>query len=436
MPMLRRAAGSPSEAPAPTTALREFLATETAGGLFLVVAAIVALVWANSPWQEGYDALWHTELGVHLGHWEIELDLRHWVNDGLMAIFFLVVGLEVKRELLLGELRDRRRAALPVIAAVGGMIVPALVYLSLNPSLPESEGWGIPMATDIAFALGVLALIAPTIPSSVRLFLLTLAIVDDIGAILVIALFYSSSVDPSWLAASAGVVLAIVVLRRNGFAATPLFASLGVCLWLTVHESGVHATIAGVVMGLLAPAEPELTREIVRSRTDELVDVFSPEAARETSRIARQAVSRLEWIEHLLHGWSSLLIVPLFALANAGVHLTADSARDALTSSLTVGVVLGLVVGKTVGISVASWLAVRLGWADLPAGVTWRHLLGAATLGGIGFTVSLFIAALAFNDPVLVDNAKIGVLAASVVAAVPAFLLLRKPRGDRPVELT
>jgi NhaA family Na+:H+ antiporter len=417
-------------------ALREFLATETAGGLFLVVAAVVALVWANSPWQEGYDALWHTELGVHLGHWEIELDLRHWVNDGLMAIFFLVVGLEVKRELLLGELRDRRRAALPVIAAVGGMIVPALVYLSLNPSLPESEGWGIPMATDIAFALGVLALIAPTIPSSVRLFLLTLAIVDDIGAILVIAVFYSSSVDPSWLAASAGVVLAIVVLRRNGFAASSLFASLGVCLWLMVHESGVHATVAGVVMGLLAPAEPELTREIVRSRTDELVDVFSPEAARETSRIARQAVSRLEWIEHQLHGWSSLLIVPLFALANAGVHLTADSAREALTSSLTIGVVLGLVVGKTVGISVASWLAVRLGWADLPAGATWRHLLGAATLGGIGFTVSLFIAALAFDHPVLVDNARIGVLAASVVATVPAFLLLRKPRGDRPLELS
>jgi Na+:H+ antiporter, NhaA family len=432
--MPRRRTSSPAGALASTRALREFLATETAGGLLLVLAAIVALGWANSPWQASYDTVWHTELGMHLGRWELELDLRHWVNDGLMAIFFLVVGLEVKRELLLGELRDRRRAALPVLAAMGGMIVPVLVYLALNPSLPESEGWGIPMATDIAFALGVLALIAPSIPSAVRLFLLTLAIVDDIGAILVIAVFYSSSVDLGWLAAAGGIVVAIVVLRRIGFAATPLFATLGVCLWLTVHESGVHATLAGVVMGLLAPAEPALTREIVRSRTDELVDVFSPDAARQTSRLARQSVSQLEWLEHQLHGWSSLVIVPLFALANAGVELSADSAGDALTSSLTIGVVLGLVIGKAIGISLSSWAAVRFGWADLPSGVTWRHLIGAATLGGIGFTVSLFIAALAFDDPVLVDNAKIGVLTASVLATVPAFLLLHHPRRDQPAE--
>ncbi|MET0903259.1 MAG: Na+/H+ antiporter NhaA [Acidimicrobiales bacterium] len=414
--------------------MREFLATETAGGLLLILAAIVALVWANSPWQASYETLWHTELGVQLGRWEIELDLGHWVNDGLMAIFFLVVGLEVKRELLLGELRDRRRAALPVIAAIGGMIVPVAVYLALNPSLPESDGWGIPMATDIAFALGILALIAPSVPPAVRLFLLTLAIVDDIGAILVIAVFYTSSVELGWLAGAAGVVAAVVILRRIGFASTPMFATLGVCLWLTVYESGIHATIAGVIMGLLAPAEPELTREIVHSRTDELLDVFTPEAARETSRIARQSVSQLEWLEHQLHGWSSLVIVPLFALANAGVELTADSTRDALTSSLTLGVVLGLVLGKTIGISAASWLAVRFGWADLPTGVTWRHLMGAATLGGIGFTVSLFIAALAFEDPVLVDNAKIGVLAASVLATVPAFLLLHRARDAAPAE--
>jgi NhaA family Na+:H+ antiporter len=423
--MRPRAPGSPTTSLAPTRALGEYLATETASGVLLVAAAVVAIVWANSPWQAGYETLWHTEAGVHIGRWSLELDLREWVNEGLMAIFFLVVGLEVKRELLLGELQDRRRAALPVIAALGGMVVPALVYLALNPSRPESEGWGIPMATDIAFAVGVLALVAPSIPSSIRLFLLTLAIVDDIGAILVIAVFYSSSVDVGWLAAAGSVVVAVLVLRRVGFTATPLFVLLGIGLWLAIHASGVHATIAGVIMGLLAPATPALTREIVRSSTDELLDVFSPEAAKETSRMARQSVSQLEWLEHELHGWSSLLIVPVFALANAGVELTAESLRTAASSTLTIGVVVGLVVGKTVGISVASWGAVRVGWADLPEGVAWRQMVGAAALGGIGFTVSLFIAALAFEDPALVDQAKVGVLAASVLATVLAVTLLR-----------
>jgi Na+:H+ antiporter, NhaA family len=402
-----------------------------AGGVLLVVAAVAALAWANSPWRASYETLWGSELGLHLGRWELELDLRHWVNDGLMAIFFLVVGLEVKRELLLGELRDRRQAILPVVAAIGGMIVPALLYLALNPSGPEAEGWGTPMATDIAFALGVLALIAPSIPSAVRLFLLTLAIVDDIGAILVIAVFYSTSLEVVWLLAAGAVVTVIFVLRWMGFSATPLFAALGVCLWLAVHESGVHATLAGVAMGLMAPAQPALTREIVRSRTDELLDVFSPEGARQTTRIARQSVSQLEWLEHELHGWSSLAIVPLFALANAGIELTIDGLGDAVASSVTIGVVVGLVLGKVVGISAASWLAIRLGWAELPGGVTWRHLVGAAALGGIGFTVSLFIASLAFDDPTLVDNAKIGVLAASLLATVPAYVLLRRDRGRR-----
>jgi Na+:H+ antiporter, NhaA family len=423
--MPRRPRRPSAPAAGSTRALGEFLATETAGGVLLVAAAVVAVIWANSPWQAGYDTFWHTEAGVHLGKWSLELDLRHWVNDGLMAVFFLVVGLEVKRELLLGELRERRRAVLPIVAAAGGMVVPALIYVALNPSGPEADGWGIPMATDIAFAVGVLALVAPSIPSGVRLFLLTLAIVDDIGAILVIAVFYSSSIEVAWLAVAAVIVGAVLLLRRLGFNTTPPFVLLGVALWVAVYESGVHPTIAGVVMGLLAPATPALTREIVRSRTDELVDVFSPAAAHETTRIARQAVSQLEWLEHQLHGWSSLLIVPVFALANAGVELTADSLDAASTSTITLGVVAGLVVGKTVGIAGATWGAVRLGWADLPSGATWRQLLGVAALGGIGFTVSLFIAAFAFEDPVRVDEAKIGVLAASVLATLLASVLLR-----------
>lgn len=416
---------------APTRALREFLATEAAGGVLLVGAAVAALVWANSPWQASYETLWHTEVGIHVGRWALDLDLRHWVNDGLMAVFFLVVGLEVKRELLLGELRDRRRAALPVVAAVGGMVVPALVYLAFNRSGPEAGGWGIPMATDIAFAIGVLALVAPGIPSAVRLFLLTLAIVDDIGAIVVIAVFYTSSLDAGWLLAAALATVTVVLLRRLGFTAPLLFAALGVGLWVALHASGVHATIAGVVMGLLAPATPALNHEIVRSRTDELLDVFSPEAARQTTRIARQAVSQLEWLEHELHGWSSLAIVPVFALANAGVRLTAESLSGATTSTLTLGVVLGLVLGKTVGITGASWVAIRLGVADRPDDVTWRQLIGAAALGGIGFTVSLFITALAFDAPAPVDEAKVGVLVASLLATALATLLLRDRRGKR-----
>lgn len=333
--------------------------------------------------------------------------------------------------MMLGELRNRRAAALPVIAAVGGMIVPAVVFLAWNPSGDEAAGWGIPMATDIAFALGVLALVARSIPPAVRLFLLTLAIVDDIGAIVVIALFYSSGIEGRWLAGAVVIVGAVLVLRRVGFVATPLFVALGVALWLALYASGVHPTLAGVTMGLLVPATPAFTREIVRSRTDELLDVFSPEAARQTTRIAHQSVSQLEWLEHELHGWSSLVVIPVFALANAGIALSADAVGAALASSVTAGVIVGLVVGKMVGIAGASLLAIRIGLAELPAEVSWRQLVGAAALGGIGFTVSLFITGLPFESDELADDAKIGILAASAMAtAVGALLLRRRNRGE------
>jgi Na+:H+ antiporter, NhaA family len=423
-----------SAALAPSRALREFLATESAGGVLLLVATATALVWANSPWQDSYDTLWHTSARIGIGGHELDLDLQHWVNDGLMALFFLVVGLEVKRELLLGELRDRRAAMLPVFAAIGGMVVPALLFFALNPSGQQAGGWGIPMATDIAFALGVLALVARSIPPAVRLFLLTLAIVDDIGAIVVIAVFYSAGIEAQWLAVAAMIVATVMVLRRAAFVATPLFMILGVALWAAMHASGIHATLAGVTMGLLVPATPTLTREIVRSRTDELLDVFSPEAARETTRIARQSVSQLEWLEHELHPWTSFVIVPVFALANAGVPLSADAIADAAGSTVTLGVILGLVLGKTVGIAGAAWIAIRLGIADLPGGVKWRQLLGAAALGGIGFTVSLFIAGLAFESVELVDDAKIGILAASAIATGLGALLLHTSNVEPIIE--
>ena len=410
-------------------AFREFVGTEIVGGAVLLVATTVALVWANSPWQAGYSQLWRTELVIGLGRWHFGLDLREWVNEGLMAVFFVVVGLEVKRELLLGELREPRRAALPVVAAVGGMVAPALLYTAFNVGGVGARGWGIPMATDIAFALGVLALVAPRLPGSLRLFLLTLAIVDDIGAIVVIAAFYSRGVQLTWLAVAVGVLIVAFVLRRRGLVYAPLFVALGVSSWLAMHAAGVHATIAGVAMGLLAPAQPSLDREIVLTQADELLDVYSPTSAQTTSQLARLSVSRLEWLEHGLHPWSSLLIVPLFALANAGVALSTGIVRDAVGSPVTIGVVVGLVAGKSLGITAASWLACRFGHAELPQGVGWRQLAGVAALGGIGFTVSLFVTDLAFKDPAVAGEAKVGILFACVGAAALACALLRGKRS-------
>ena len=342
-----------------TSALRDFLATEVVGGVLLIVATAIALVWANSPWQASYVELWHTDLGLDVGRHGLHLDLRAWVNDGLMAIFFLVVGLEVKRELLVGELRTRRSATLPVVAAIGGMVVPAVVFLVFNPTGAAARGWGIPMATDIAFALGVLALVARSAPPSLRLFLLTLAIVDDIGAVLVIAIAYTSSIAWAWLGAGAAIVAVVVVVRRVSFVPTAVFVGLGVALWVSLHEAGIHATLAGVVMGLLVPATPGLPEEAVLARTEQLLDVSNAAAAEETSHIARHAVSPLERLEHHLHGWSSGVIVPLFALANAGVPLGLDAIDAAAGSRVALGIGAGLVLGKLTGIAGACWLAVR-----------------------------------------------------------------------------
>ncbi len=413
-----------------TQALRTFLATEVAGGALLVAAALVAIAWANSPWQHGYETLWHTDIGLQMGRYAFTLDLRHWINDGLMAVFFLVVGLEVKREVLQGELRDRRAAALPVFGAVGGMILPALIFATVHivGGGSAGHGWGVPVATDIAFALGVLALVAPALPAGVRLFLLTLAIVDDIGAILLIAVFYSDALDLRWLSVAVVACLAVLALRASGVRTPLLFATLGVGLWFALHESGVHATLAGVAMGLLVPASPTLSREIVWSRRDELLDVFSPRAARDTLQIARQAVSELEWLEHGLHGFTSVIVVPLFALANAGVVLSGSTLRHAVGSPIAIGVAAGLVVGKTVGIAGGAWIGTRLGVAALPDDVRWRHIVGAAAVGGIGFTVSIFIANLAFANEPEVAEAKIGIVAASLVAtALGALILRRRP---------
>ncbi len=402
----------------------QFLRVEASGGILLVAATVVALVWANSPWSDAYDQLWSTRVDVTVGSFRFEEDLLHVVNDGLMAVFFFVVGLEIKRELVAGELRDRRNLALPAMAALGGMAVPAMLYAVINLGGPGGEGWGIPMATDIAFALGVVAVLDRRVPTALKVFLLTLAIVDDIGAIVVIAVFYSGGIELAPLALSAAIVAAVIALRVLRVAAPPLYVLAGLALWLTVYESGVHATIAGVVMGLLAPARPQQSEIEAGAIVDALEDrhELSVEEVRTTATAIRRSVSTCERLIESLHPWTSYLIVPLFALANAGIALSGDGVGAA--PRVVAGVVVGLVVGKIVGITGFVWLATRLGLAALPNGTGWRQLVGAAALAGIGFTVSLFVTGLAFEgDDVLGDAARVGILIASAAAAALGALV-------------
>jgi NhaA family Na+:H+ antiporter len=413
--------------------LQSFLDEEAASGLLLLAATIVALAWANSPWSDSYDRVWHTTLTLRFGSWTLSEDLRHWVNDGLMSLFFLVVGLEIKREVLIGELRTMRAAALPAIAAVGGMVVPAALYLAITAGTDGTHGWGVPMATDIAFALGVLTLAARSAPAGLKPFLLTLAIVDDIGAILVIAVFYSTGISWGALAAAALIVLAIVLLQWINVRAAPPYLLLGAALWLAFFESGVHPTIAGVILGLITPAvpfqRPRAVSEEAHRLADETVDEPDPPDADAEQWLylewlSREAVSPLGRVESALHRWTTALVVPVFALANAGVELSASGLAHAVTDRVAVGIVAGLVVGKLCGILGASWIAVRAGVGSLPRGVTFRDLAGAGAVAGIGFTVALFIAELAFTGE-LVDVSKIGILFASLIAGLIGFVILR-----------
>jgi len=406
-----------------------FSNVEAAGGIVLVAATVVALVWANSPWKDGYDSLWSTNVRFEFGSYAFDEDLRHVVNDLLMAMFFFVVGMEIKRELVTGELRDRRAIALPAMAAMGGMVVPAAIYLAFNAGGVGSKGWGIPMATDIAFALGVVALLGSRVPTTVKVLLLTLAIVDDIGAIVVIAIFYTERVELRFIVAAVVISALVAVMHRSRIVYPPLIAIAGFALWLAVFESGVHATIAGVVMGLLTPArpaQPELEAE-------ELVDVLQndddirADEVRTTATLIRGSVSACDRLIDALHPWTSYLIVPTFSLANAGIVLSAG----ALTSPSAVlgGVAVALIVGKFIGVTSFSWMAVRLGLGRLPEGARWGHIMGVGAVAGIGFTVSLFITGLAFSDVALQDDAKIGILVASVIAALAGAALFAAASG-------
>ena len=412
--------------------LQSFLAVEAGGGIMLVIATVVALVWANSPWAASYETIFHSHLVVELGSFHYDESLVHVINDGLMTLFFFVVGLEIKREWVAGELRDRSAAVLPAVAALGGMVVPAAIYAALNSGGRGSAGWGIPMATDIAFALAVVAVLGRRVPQPLKVFLLTLAIVDDIGAIVVIAVFYTNDLSWQWLVAAVGFVVLVVACRRASVRYHVVYVVLGTALWFSVLESGIHATIAGVVMGLLTPALPYLSAEDTQLVVDELEgrDDLNAADVHRVSILISEAVPLTERLEHLLHPWTSYLIVPVFALANAGIQITGDSLTN--PSRITVGVILGLVVGKTVGISAFSWVAVKLRVGRLPEGVRFSQLVGIATLAGIGFTVSLFVAGLAFLGGPELRDAKVGILIASVLAALAgsAVLALADRRGE------
>jgi len=436
---------SASERFVPRTVVRpiqRFFVLEAAGGVVMLLAAVVAIVWANSPASASYFELWTTPLSIELGHLlHLDLDLQGWVNDGAMTIFFLLVGLEIKREIVHGNLRDLRAVTLPIIAALGGMVVPALIYTAFTAGEPGSNGWGIPMATDIAFAVGVVSLLGRRVPLAAKIFLLTLAVADDIGAILVIAVFYTTDLSFQWLLVALSAIAFAALMRRVDVQALAPYLIVGTVAWYALHESGVHATLVGVALGLLTPAWPlrsplrypeEVRRTIAPIDThlaDHQVDLDefeeNEEHMAEVIRLTHWSSSPLGRLERALGPWVAFGIVPMFALANAGVQLSGDALGGLASDPVTLGVGLGLLVGKTVGVFGASFLAIKLGVARLPEGATFRHILGLAMVAGVGFTVALFVTSISLTEPALIDSAKVGILAGSLIAGVLGYLMLR-----------
>lgn len=408
--------------------LTAFMRIESASGVVLLICTAIALLAANSPYAEAYDAFWHHELRIAVGEFQLAYSVAHWINDGLMVVFFFVIGLEIKRELVIGELSDPKKVVLPVAAAFGGVIAPVAIYLSLQYGEVGQHGWAVPMATDIAFVVGCLSLLGSRIPRGLGILMLSLAIVDDLMAVLVIAVFYTSSISSGWLAGAGVGLVTIVVMNRLGIRSVAMYFIAGVWVWLCTLQSGVHPTIAGVIVGLLTPVQPWLGGMKFLGflrHTDEMLrkEETSIERARELvadlSFASREAVSPLFRIETVLHPWVAFGIMPLFALANAGVPIELDGIGE----PVAVAVAAGLFFGKPIGIFGASWLTVKLGWAARPEGVTWPILGGAAFLGGIGFTMALFIASLGLSGDLLL-SAKIGIILGSFTSAVIGMLIL------------
>lgn len=423
--------------------VQEFIHTQGVSSAALLAAAVAALVWANSPWSASYHRAWQVELSIS----GLRLPLEGWVNDALMALFFFLMGMEIKQEIVHGELSRARRAALPVFAALGGMIAPALIYTAFNHGLATAHGWGIPMATDIAFSLGVLALIRG-VPSELKVFLLTLAIADDIGAIVVIAIFYTGTLHWRYLLVAVALIAVMLLCRRVGFGRQVFFAVVGFCVWLAVLRSGVHPTIAGVVLGLLMPASSRVSLNQFSSLGTEMMKDFrEAQASGDEARAARvlgameyllqNTESPADRVTRKLNDWVAFLVLPLFALANAGVTFSAETWRLFAHSPIAWGVALGLLLGKPIGIISTCWITVKLRIAELPSAVSWKQLASIGVLAGIGFTVSLFIGGLAFASPEELDAAKTAVLTASLVAGLVGFLVVKRatvsgPRRSQP----
>ncbi len=406
--------------------VRDFLSTETGSAIVLLVATLAALLWSNLPWSDTYESVWTTKLSIHVGSSGISADLRHWVNEGLMTFFFLVVGLEAKREFDLGELRERRRLAVPVLAALGGMAVPVAIFLAFNAGRAGSAGWGAAMSTDTAFALGALALLTPQAATRLRVFLLTLAVVDDLGALIVIATAYTKHLELMALLVAIGLFVALLLLRFVPAGRRQASVLIGIALWVAMFKSGIDPVIAGLAAGLatsaFTPAREDLERvtELTRSFREQP----TPELARSAQQGVLSAISLNERLQYELHPWTSYVIVPLFALANAGIHITGSLIENAVTSPITLGIVIGYVVGKPLGIVGASWLASRPALHGPKPPISWPLIFAGGSVAGIGFTVSLLISGLAFTGEHL-DEAKLGVLGSAIIAPIVAWVILR-----------
>ncbi len=416
----------------------EVLQSDALGGILLMIFTVIALIWANSPFSDSYHHLWHTPVILEVGSFKLELHLLHLINDGLMAIFFYMIGLEIKREFVAGELSSGKKAALPALGAVGGMLFPALIYMgvvSLSGAEGVSRGWGVPMATDIAFSLGIISLLGKRIPLALKVFLVALAIVDDLGAILVIAIFYTSEINISFLLIGLGLLAVLFLMERLNFRSITTYHLVGLVIWYFFYESGVHATIAGVLLALVTPMRREIGMRsfLKKMRNLECEDLPDEKGALLTAQqtekvqMIKKQIKRLESplqrLEHDLHFSVNYIIMPVFALANAGVTFSGGGGGF---TAVTLAIALGLLIGKPLGITLMAWMGVKMGWAELPPQITWKNIFGVALLGGIGFTMAIFVATLAFSSETLLGQAKTGIFLGSIVAGLIGFFILKK----------
>lgn len=425
---------------------QRFAQQEASSSILLLTAAIGAIIWANSPWSHSYQTFWNTETSLSIGTFEIGKSVRHWINDGLMAVFFFTVGIEIKQEMIVGELSSFRKAFLPVAAAVGGMLLPGLIFHIMNQNTPAAHGWGIPMATDIAFALGALAVMGKKLPLGLRAFLSAFAIADDLGAVLIIAIFYTGNIAWNYLFLSLIFLAGLAAANFLWIRKTLVYGLLAIGLWLAIMASGVHATVAGILVAVFIPVKGRYDTDKFIGEVQTRLKDFECEpsgcgrsillnqrhlnAVQSIGLAALHAETPLQRLEHSLHPWIAFVVVPLFALANAGLYFPRIEMEAMMLSPLALGVVFGLFIGKPLGITLFSYLAVKSGWASLPRGVNWLHIAGAGILGGIGFTMSLFIMGLSFSEESLITQAKFGIFAGSVASAVLGIIFLNIAAGD------